>query len=78
MTGSKKLISFDEFKRSCEDKYFEQRSEFGYFIKCKLNPPFCNERVCVPWNKLSDAPAPLRLLREINQELANGQTRKDA
>jgi len=70
MTGLKKLISFEEFKRVCEDKFFEQKSEHGYFIKCKLNPPFCNERSCIPWNKLEDAPKPLLSLREINQQLS--------
>ena len=71
MTGSKKLISFEEFKKCCEDKFFEQRGEHSYFIKCKRGAPFCNDRVCVPWNNLEDAPAPLLSLREINAGLAH-------
>jgi len=70
MTTLRKSISFEEFKACCGDKFFEQRSEFGYFIKCKLGPPFCNERVCIPWNKLEDVPKPLLSLREINQQLS--------
>jgi hypothetical protein len=67
-----KVISFPIFKRICEDKYFEDRGNCFYFIKCKRGIPFCNERVCPEWNKLKDAPAPLLSLREINNTLKNG------
>ena len=69
MTSSKRLISFEEFKRACEDKQFERRGEYSYFISCKQGIPFCNERVCIPWNKLEVAEKPLLSLREINLEL---------
>lgn len=67
-----KLISFLEFQKICDDKYYEDRGECHYFIKCKRGVPFCNERVCIPWNALKDAPQPLLSLREINNTIKNG------
>lgn len=67
-----KVISFDIFKKACEDKYFEERGNCIFFIKCKRGIPFCNERVCPEWNKLPDYIPPLLTLREINNTIKNG------
>jgi len=71
MKNLKKLISFDDFKSVCEDKFFERRGEYNYFIRCKKGIPFCNERVCIPWNKLEDVPDQILSLKEINQKLSS-------
>lgn len=68
----RKLIEFEQLKAVCEDKKFENRSGFNYFIKCKRGIPFCNERVCPVWNDLDDEPEETLSLREINRRLHGG------
>ena len=65
----KKAIGFEELKKACEDKWFEDRGNGHYFIKCKRGIPFCNERVCPVWNSLEDEKVVPMSLKDLNLKL---------
>ena len=67
----RKLISFEQLQKICEDKKFESRGNGFFFVRCKKGCPFCNERVCPEWNTLEKFEKPIMSLSEINKRINN-------